>query len=280
MTKANIAGVHGISQQQSGRHQLLPIWEQAVRDGVERAVGRHGPAINLDLGYYGDLYVAATDNKGLDAVTLDELDSDAVQFLDGIEAQLVVGDPPQEEELERKGFKELPRPVGRLAAWLDRHFGIAGRLLFFGDLLQVRRYQRDEELAAAIRGRVAEAIGPRTQLVIGHSLGSVVAYEHLCLTPEDTVDTLITLGSPLGLKSIQDSLRTTQRNGRPATPPKVRRWVNVLDLNDPVTCGGKLAPTWAAVVDEVVENESDPHAASRYLGKLETGQAVVASLEP
>ena len=38
---AIIIGVHGIGQQQSGRHQLLPAWRQATLDGLERASGRH-----------------------------------------------------------------------------------------------------------------------------------------------------------------------------------------------------------------------------------------------
>ena len=32
-----IVGVHGIGQQQSGRHQLLATWSQAALDGLERA---------------------------------------------------------------------------------------------------------------------------------------------------------------------------------------------------------------------------------------------------
>jgi hypothetical protein len=275
MTTANIVGVHGISQQQSGRHQLLPLWERAVRDGVERTVGRHAPAIDLDLGYYGHLYVDATGTKGGD-VTPDELDADEVAFFDDIESQVVDDDPPEEAV---KGFPGVPRPVGRLTAWLDRRFGVAGRLLFFGDLVQVRRYQRDDDLAVAVRDRVREAIGPMTQVLIGHSLGSVVAYEYLCLEPDQGVETLITLGSPLALRSVQDALRTAGPDGRPAAPPGVTRWVNVLDPRDPVACGGTLAPTWHAVLDEVVDNESDPHAAVRYLGKRQTGQAVVASLQ-
>jgi hypothetical protein len=58
----------------------------------------------------------------------------------------------------------------------------------------------------------------------------------------------------------------------------VERWVNIRDPSDPVSCGGGLSATWPAVADELVDNGGDPHAVSRYLGKRQTGAAVVASL--
>jgi hypothetical protein len=273
VTVSNVVGVHGISQQQSGRHQLTPVWEQGVRDGIERAVGRGGPAITLDIGYYADLYLDQDDRKG-GRPEPTELDAGESAFFNEIEEQVVDVDPPEQAV---KGFGAVPRPIGRLAAWLDEKFGVAGRLLFFGDLVQVRRYQEDDALAEAIRLRVREAIGDETKVLIGHSLGSVVAYEYACLEQGHKLEGLITLGSPLALSSIQKRLRTRGGDGRPAAPPD-QRWVNVLDPRDPVTCGGTLSGTWAMVKDETVDNEADAHAAVRYLGKKETGAAVVASL--
>jgi surfactin synthase thioesterase subunit len=55
-------------------------------------------------------------------------------------------------------------------------------VLFFGDLTQVRRYQRDDELARDVLDRVREALDVgRPRVMIGHSLGSIVAYEALCM---------------------------------------------------------------------------------------------------
>ena len=56
--------------------------------------------------------------------------------------------------------------------------GLALRTLVF-DLKQVRRYLTDSGLRAAAQARVTRLIGPDTQVVVGHSLGSVVAYEAL-----------------------------------------------------------------------------------------------------
>jgi hypothetical protein len=270
VARANVVGVHGIGQQQSGRLQLLDAWRPALGDGVERAVGRNGPAVELDLAYYADLYASIAPVKGVAEVAVDD---DMVAFFEEIEEEVVDEEPPP--ELKKGG---VPAPVGRLAGWIDHKFGVGAHLLFFGDLVQVRRYQREDELAAEARSRVREAIASDARLVIGHSLGSVVAYEYLCVEPDQNVETFVTLGSPLSLRSVQDGLRTKGAGGLLAHPPGVKRWVNVRDVNDPVTCGGALAPTWSIVTDEEVDNGNEAHAAVRYLSKRETGAAIVAAL--
>ena len=47
-----------------------------------------------------------------------------------------------------------------------------------------------------IQGRFKAALQHDTRIVIGHSLGSVVAFEGLCLRPH-AVETFITVGSPI-----------------------------------------------------------------------------------
>ncbi|MFC9624862.1 alpha/beta fold hydrolase [Streptomyces sp. NPDC056930] len=71
---------------------------------------------------------------------------------------------------------------------------------------QVRRYLLDDDLRTAARERVQEQIGPDTHVLIGHSLGSVIAYEALCAMPGHPVEALVTLGSPLGMRMVFDRL--------------------------------------------------------------------------
>jgi len=71
-------------------------------------------------------------------------------------------------------------------------------------LTQVSRYLTDDQIRSFAQDQVLQWIGPDTRLVIGHSLGSVVAYEalhHISDRPLHGL-TLMTLGSPLGLKSV------------------------------------------------------------------------------
>ena len=76
--------------------------------------------------------------------------------------------------------------------------------------------------------------------MIGHSLGSVVAYEsaHRLTRP---LPLLVTLGSPLGLRTIvNDRLRPP-----PSFPLQVARWLNVADREDVVAAEPDLRPLFA-----------------------------------
>ncbi|WP_319721585.1 hypothetical protein [Streptomyces sp. MB09-01] len=103
-----------------------------------------------------------------------------------------------------------------------RFFGAVSDRLLISDLKQVRRYFTEPELRAAVRARAAELITPGTRVVVGHSLGSVVAYEALCaLGPDRPPLSLVTLGSPLGLAGLVATAcsphrgRTVRGSGRP-----------------------------------------------------------------
>jgi hypothetical protein len=277
----DVLGVHGIGQQQAGRNQMLPSWQQALLDGIERALGRDGPQPSLDIAYYGDVFLTVTGSKGSsqEIESLKVLDVDSLAFLEQLEGEIVDPEYVVDVGREMKGGPKVSAPVARLGNWLDRKFGVAGRLLFFGDLVQVRRFQRDKELGDVVLERVDEGLAQTPRVLIGHSLGSIVAYEALCRIPNHGVRTLITLGSPLGLSSIRVGLSLPARECIPHAPPGVERWVNVYDPRDAVALAGGLAPYWSAVEDAVVDNESDPHAVTRYLGKKVTGAAVADGVQ-
>jgi hypothetical protein len=273
----DVLGLHGIGQQQWGRLQMRPDWQAALGDGVERARGLAWPKPSLDLAYYGDVFLADTDNKGIPQEQK-VLDDDVVAFLERVQDEVVDPSQPFEVQDPAKGLKELPTPLTRLASWLERRFGVAGKLLFFGDLVQVWRFQRDDDLAEAVLDRVREMLPQNPRVLIGHSLGSIVAYEALCRIPDHAVTTLITLGSPLGLRSIREDMSQQARDRMPGLPPGVLRWVNIYDPHDAVSLAGGLAGHWPEIVDNTVNNGDEPHAVGRYLGKKVTGGAVVEAL--
>jgi hypothetical protein len=273
----DVLGLHGIGQQQRGRLQMLPDWQAALGDGVERAKGATWPKPSIDLAYYGDVFLADTDSKG-EPQDPEAMDDDLVAFLEQVQDEVVDLSQPLDVEDPAKGLKELPKPLSRLAARLERRFGLAGKVLFFGDLVQVRRFQRDDGLAAAVLDRVRQMLSQNPRLLIGHSLGSVVAYEALCQIRDHGITTLITLGSPLGLRSIREAMSQEARDRMPNLPPGVLRWVNIYDPSDAVALAGGLAEYWPKVEDKTVDNENEPHAITRYLGKRVTGQTVVEAL--
>jgi hypothetical protein len=92
---------------------------------------------------------------------------------------------------------------------------------------------------------------------------------------------LVTLGSPLGLRTIvKDCLRPPA-----AFPPRVGRWLNVADLDDFVAAEPDLRPLFthhlptASRFDGVtVDHGSDPHNPCYCLGKIAVGRAVAEAL--
>lgn len=126
-------------------------------------------------------------------------------------------------------------------------------------------------------------------IVIGHSQGSMIAYDVLSSLPADQyqIDLFITIGSPLGLREAQDQLEKLTQQKSLAVPACVKRWINVADPIDPVAAdkrlAGDYAPTNGVGVEDFVEwnNDSprDPHSGTGYLRLSEVRGPVNAAIE-
>jgi hypothetical protein len=273
---ASIVAVHGIAQQQLGRNQMVDFWSRALADGLERASGTRATLPELDIAYYGDLFLAPTGGaKGSDtdeSLIRDLSPGELADIRDSLEeAGLAIGD-----DGETKGFGRMPIAVQRVLRAVDRRFGSRAGVLLVGELRQVLRYLTDDVLKEAVHERITEAVSDDTRVLIGHSLGSVVVAEHLRRDRGREWDLVVTLGSPLPLRLIRDQLRPGTLDG---VPSSVRRWVNVRDERDPVACGGALGTWNSRAEDTVVDNGSDAHSVTRYLGKKETGMPVLEALD-
>jgi pimeloyl-ACP methyl ester carboxylesterase len=152
---------------------------------------------------------------------------------------------------------------------------------FIGNLKQVAAFLTDPVTKQNVLGRVREHVTSDTRVVIGHSLGSVVAYEYLCLELPSSVELLVTLGSPLGIPNVVfDKLTPTPVNRIGAWPGLLAAWVNVADPDDIVALRNDLAPLFPgsacgqAVADCLVDNGDEPHAIDRYLNARATGRAL------
>jgi hypothetical protein len=97
-------------------------------------------------------------------------------------------------------------------------------------------------------------------VIVSHSMGTMVAYDVLrnCAGCPP-VDTLFTLGSPLGVREVQIELAPGKKPGGKRTvdfpAATVRRWINVYDPLDPI-CGPdpRFANDYAAVNGRAVED--------------------------
>ncbi|WP_240134625.1 hypothetical protein [Streptomyces sp. MUM 178J] len=158
----------------------------------------------------------------------------------------------------------LPRPARKavLRLLIKRTFkDVYG--YFFGGVGAAMR--------TVVRETVADA-GPGPLVVVGHSLGSIIAYEVLREQRRD-VELFLTVGSPLGITEIKDCLEQ-----RPAVPACVSAWCNASDLRDLVamdhTLRGEYAPDHK-VTDLLVSNDSgNHHGISEYLGHARVQESV------
>lgn len=100
-------------------------------------------------------------------------------------------------------------------------------------------------------------------LVIGHSMGSVVAYDalweltHLEKNP-GRVDLFLTIGSPLGMRFAQQRLLGTHEKGSRRYPHNIRHWTNMTAQGDLTALDAGLRDDYAAMLAlGVVESITD-----------------------
>jgi hypothetical protein len=283
---AAIVGIHGIGQQFRGGYQLGTVWFDAVRDGLVRA--HHRPiaetltSSDLRVAFFGDLF------RPLGAMAAQEPPFTAADVRPGPERDLL-------EAFFEAAIAQDPSldvPEGALGAgratvqvmlvWLARMPTLArvAQRTFIGSLKQVSAFLTDLSVKEKVLAGLHADMGEDTRVLIGHSLGSVVAYEYLCRYQPFGVELLVTLGSPLGIPNVVfDKLTPSPIAGTGLWPGRVAAWVNVADPDDIVALRKDLAvlfpgPSGQQVSDRRVDNGDQPHAIDRYLNTRETGSAI------
>ena len=249
----------------------------ALADGLEFALGRAIGTPSVDVAFYGDLFLGSDGGDALERKIGNEekLDLTSEEVADLAEALGEAGSLRGEgisPDIEGKGYS--PRVVQALLRRADRHFGsYATGLLFLSELRQVRRYLLEEAIKGEADSRVARKITSDCEVIVAHSLGSVVAFEYLRQHSNRSLSLLVTLGSPLGLNMVR-RLMPEPDYGSYYLPQNLTSWVNVRDPRDPVACAGDLSVRWPGIEDRVVDNGDQAHSAERYLAKKATGEAI------
>ncbi|GHK04499.1 PGAP1-like alpha/beta domain-containing protein [Streptomyces sp. NPDC003753] len=296
---ARVVVVHGVGQQFLGRNSLRDPVAAALADGVELAGAADGFGPQLvDVAFYGNVFRApgAKGDGGLPQRATDLDDPFEIELLDACWAAAAQAEPdrvPPPEGSAAGSKAPTPQTVQRaMNALLRSRFlstAVAERFLL-GVLRQVRRYFTEEPVRARAVAAVAARIEADTTVLVGHSLGSVVAYEALCAHPHWPVRTLVTLGSPLGMpKLVFDRLRPSPEAGRGHWPEGLESWANVCDRHDVVASVKELAPWFTPpaadgerpagrsapeMLDVLVDNGWKVHDLLRHLTARETGEAI------
>lgn len=151
-----------------------------------------------------------------------------------------------------------------------------------GARYQVRRELRDRLVKDLRTAReVAEKL-----VIVSHSMGTMIAYDVLRNCTEcPNVDTLFTLGSPLGLTEVQNELRAATANKIDFPTAKLIRWVNVFDPKDLICAADpRFANDFKPVDGKQVEDLEEHnwgnwrHTATHYLAGVKFRAALADSL--
>jgi hypothetical protein len=302
---AQIVLVHGIAQENRSADDLEEQWCPSLAGGVRNAGdGKLADRLNngdftVKMAFYGDIFLTP-DHMGLepDALTRKEqllADEIAMDLL----RNAVVSTNKEDARAARiqlnaarpdtPGAQGARTVVVRAAGALDRipWFGrgtLRATASIKRTLAQVTRYLEDPAVHDYALGKVNELLGDDTRIVIGHSLGSVVAYDAVrARLAGGSLPLLLTLGSPLGLSAIREKLRPKP----PGFPAAARKWVNIASPDDIVAARRDLQELFnrdrpeGAVFEQTwkVANGSKPHQIEFYLTKKSCGTAVASALE-
>jgi len=203
----------------------------------------------------------------------------ALEYAAAIAARMAAH-APLTASLRAAGVRAKVLPVPE---WVRRRVTAAITRLFIRDsaayFFDAARRQRIQE---RVRGELEAATGP--VVLVSHSQGSIVAFDVLsALGSSIDVPVWITLGSPLGIREVQDHL------GPLVTPRAVGTWRNFADLLDPVALDKQLANDFSVAAGQFIRDEAvvnaasgsligfNPHSATGYLSTAPVRQAVSAA---
>jgi hypothetical protein len=126
-------------------------------------------------------------------------------------------------------------------------------------LHEMTRYFDNEHGAGErIRAQLIEhlqqawAAGKRV-LLVGHSFGSVIAYDtlweltHVAQDPR-TVECFVSMGSPLALRYIRERLCGNGRQGAGRYPANIERWLNLAAIGEVTALNRKMADHYAEML--------------------------------
>ena len=298
---AHVTFVHGIGNKPP-REDLLRHWRTALL--VDDGLDLDDLEVTSSMVYWADLLY---ENPTPVEAGNESNELELKQIFDAGDADLTWLDdaPPQERELveglaQSLGFADIDgTPGGPDQIMSDSALeavplpGILKKPLMRVLLRDVHHFLFDAEFSLRpgetfhvrqeIRRRMLDALleadeHPGPHVLVGHSLGSVIAYDALtAIDGAPRVDAFITIGSPLGISEVQEGLTPpwTRHDGWPRARLGSGGWANFYDPLDPV-CGGLdrlLAPDFRRaggkhVADVHVTNTGSwRHSAEKYLGQ-------------
>lgn len=283
-----VAAVHGIGNRFEGFETIAAAWLPALNSGLHEAGFPVLQAVDFTPIFFGAIF-RPSGTRGTESA-LSSSDKDWVLRLlqeyyveaarlakENITDTDPKGEEPRIQASDETSRGRTPQSLQAILRQLSksRFFkGLGPERLLVADLREVRRFLHEPNIKSGVLARFEACIEPGTKVLVGHSLGSVVAYEALCKHPEWQIHTLVTLGSPLGIRNLVfDVLTPAPVDGR-GVWPHIKRWINIADKGDIVALEKDLSKLFDGVKDVSIYNGWRSHDVGRYLTAEQTGRAI------
>ena len=281
--------VHGRAQGGKDKGELRQLWIDTWKKGLLAGQPDRVDALDIRLPFYADrldelvrdsdAFPANVATRG-DPANVDPAYMEFRQQIAEAAAQKagVLADLHREDVYRERGPMNW-NWVQRILQKLESVPGLSGNMIerFTRD---VWVYLTDDDVRKEINGIVADELpksGP--VIVLGHSLGSVVAYDILRQAQGITVPLFLTVGSPLGVRAIAERLRPI------GFPSVAAGWYNAYDDRDAVALN-PLDATHFPVVPAIenfggISNGTDnAHGIVGYLNDRTLAAKIWAVIQP
>jgi hypothetical protein len=282
--------VHGRGQQGLNPDALKTEWMAALERGAVVTGGIVPRDVDVAFPYYGDTLDSFTRQFGIPltpdlqargAAQDDEFLAFQYDFAEAVRQRAGITDA--QVDLEYGNNPQARGPlnwqwVQAILRAIDKHgSGLSQNTLeaFTRDvyIYSTRAGVRDE-VNRIVAGKLTE----QPTVVVGHSLGSVVAYSVLRTDPRPLkVPLFVTVGSPLAVRAVRDQFRPLR------SPPPVDAWYNAFDTRDVVALyplDAENFPVQPAIENNsMVKNSTDNrHGIAGYLDDPEVAKRVLNAL--
>ena len=292
-----IIGIHGLKNKPP-KELLEKWWKTSILDGLNN-IGQHEIDFQFELVYWADLEYS----KPLDPEVTDPKDS---LFIEHPYTPICKSDSSEKEpKIKKKILDTIEEGLDKIILQEKRISGIEKIVdstirRMFKDL-DVYYYgsckiNKGQIAQQAFRNKLIEVLQKHKRkriMLIGHSMGSIIAYDTLTQdVPDLKIDTFITVGSPLGFPLIIKKILTEQNiqinsKAKPPTPENITSsWYNFSDLDDKITLNYNIADDYFSnslnikPVDVLINNtyeyngQKNPHKVYGYLQNREVAKVI------
>ena len=298
-----IIGIHGLGNKPS-KKTLTDWWLKSITEGMGK-LDKNNFELNFEIIYWADVL----HEKPLDETITDK---DDPYYVDERYIPAPENFIPTPHPVRQKILRFIEKQMDKI--FLNEDLSI--NYSFISDVI-IHRYFKELEMyyteersgeddkkysvRDVIRNKAVDVLKKYKNdeiFLIAHSMGSIVIYDVLTfLLPQLKIDTLVTMGSPLGLPIVMSKIAAEEKlkphiKEKLKTPPGVERyWYNFSDLEDKIAMNYNLADDYdknsngVQAVDFVVNNnyevkgERNPHKSYGYLRTPEFSKVLSEFLE-